>query len=217
MESIVTYTSYDKRFVSENPSDVKKYELGIINKHKVYTSQDSSFSVFKVDDKPFFECLIENLASHCTETISPPCYVVWEPYANNNSGTFTSLETYKKSGAWRDKLLADFEFAQPERLLDHLEEIVTKVEAIIVKYEKPYPHRWAIVEYEGLGYYVGEYFIYGKELITGDVLTCWAELPYMARNPAIIQEGFATKEEALAALPKYETAGLLRAKKRIEP
>ena len=112
MESIITYTSYDKRFVSENPSDVKKYELGIINKHKVYTSQDSSFSVFKVDDKPFFECLIENLASYCTETINPPCYVVWEPYANNNSGTLTSLETYKKSEAWRDKLLADFEFAQ---------------------------------------------------------------------------------------------------------
>ena len=75
----------------------------------------------------------------------------------------------------------------------------------IVKYERPYPHRWAIVEYEGLGYYVGKYFIYGKELITGDVLTCWEELPYMTRNPVIIQEGFATKEEALAALPKYET------------
>lgn len=200
MESIITYTSYDKRFVSENPSDVRKYELGIINKHKVYTSQDSFFSVFKVDDKLFFECLIENLASYCTETINPPCYVVWEPYANNNSGTFTSLETYKKSGVWRDKLLADFEFAQPKRLLDNLEEIVTKVET----YEKPYLHRWAIVEYEGLGYYVGEYFIYGKELITGDALTCWAELPYMTRNPAIIQEGFVTKEEALAALPKYE-------------
>ena len=39
MESIITYTSYDKRFVSANPSDVKNYELGIINKHKVYTSK----------------------------------------------------------------------------------------------------------------------------------------------------------------------------------
>lgn len=211
MESIIIYTSYDKRFVSENPSDVKKYELGIINKHKIYTSQDSSFSVFKVDDKPFFECLIENLASYCTETINPPCYVVWEPYANNNSGTFTSLETYKKSGAWRDKLLADFEFAQPERLLDNLEEIVTKVEAIIVKYEKPYPHRWAIVKYDGLGYYVGEYLIYGKEIVANKTLECWVGLPYMTKNPITIQEGFATKEEALAALPKYETAGHLQA------
>ena len=206
MESIITYTSYDKRFVSENPSDVKKYELGIINKQKVYTSQDSSFSVFKVDDKPFFECLIENLASHCTETINPPCYVVWEPYANNNSGTFTSLETYKKSEAWRDKLLADFGFAQPERLLDNLEEIVTKVETITVKYKEP-EYRWAITHSAGDPVEVREYYIWGKELVSGKILQNWVAR-WEEDNTSITQHSilasFATKEEALAALPKYK-------------
>ena len=90
-----------------------------------------------------------------------------------------------------------------DRLSDVLNE-TKKVAAIIVKYEKPYPHRWAIVEYEGLGYYVGEYLIYGKEIVANKTLECWVGLPYMTKNPITIQEGFATKEEALAALPKYE-------------
>ena len=210
MKSITTYASYDGKFTSENLSDVKNYELKNINKHKVYTSQDSSFSVFKVDNEPFFECLIENLASYCTETISPPCYVVWEPYANNNSGTFTSLETYKKSEAWRDKLLADFEFAQPERLLDNLEEIVTKVETITVKYKEP-EYRWAIIHPAGHPLDVQEYCIEGEELISGTKLWDWTArdeygLPF---EPGSIVATFPTKEEALAALPKYKNSWAL--------
>lgn len=211
MKSIITYTSYDGKITSENPSDVKNYELKNINKHKVYTSQDSSFSVFKVDNEPFFKCLIENLASYCTETINPPCYVVWEPYANNNSGTFTSLETYKKSEAWRDKLLADFEFAQPERLLDNLEEIVTgRVETITVKYRE-HEYRWAIIHPAGHPLDVQEYCIEGEELISGTKLWDWTArdeygLPF---EPGPIVATFPTKEEALAALPKYKNSWAL--------
>ena len=185
MKSIITYTSDDGKFTSENPSDVRKYEFGIINKHKVYTSQDSSFWVFKVDDKPFFECLIGNLSSHCTETINPPCYVVWKLYVNNNSGTFTSLETY-------------------------LEEIVTKVETITVKYKEP-EYRWAIIHPAGHPLDVQEYCIEGEELISGTKLWDWTArdeygLPF---EPGSIVATFPTKEEALAALPKYKNSWAL--------
>lgn len=90
-----------------------------------------------------------------------------------------------------------------DRLLDVLGELET-VETITVKYKRPYPPRWAIVKYDGLDYYVVEYLIYGKDLITGEVLKAWGPLPYISRNFMIIQEGFATEEEALAALLKYE-------------
>lgn len=206
MESIITYTSYDKEFTSENTSDVQNYELEIINKHKVYTSQDSSFSVFKVDNEPFFKCLMENLGSHCTETINPPCYVVWEPRANNKSGTFTSLETYKKSEEWTDKLLADFEFARAERLSDVLEELVTKVETITVKYKEP-EYRWAITYSAGDPIGVREYYIWGKELVSGKTLQNWVAR-WEEEDTSIMKHSilasFNTKEEALAALPEYE-------------
>lgn len=211
MKNTIAYTSYDEKFTSENPSDVKNYELKAINKHKVYTSQDSSFSVFKVDDKSFFECLIENLGSYCTETINPPCYVVWEPCANNGSGAVTSLETYKKSGALKDKLLADFRFAQTERLLDILEEIVTgKTETITVKYRGP-EYRWAIIHPAGRSLDVQEQCIEGEELISGTKLWDWTArdeygLPF---EPGSIVATFPTKEEALAALPKYKNSWAL--------
>ena len=105
---------------------------------------------------------------------------------------------------------AEEKFARTLRdgLLDVSEEF-KKVDSVTVKYKKPYPHRWAIVEYEGLGYYVGEYLIYGKEIVANKTLECWVGLPYMTKNPITIQEGFATKEEALAALPKYKNSWAL--------
>lgn len=76
-------------------------------------------------------------------------------------------------------------------------------ESITIKYKKPYPRRWAIVEYKQ-HYCVMEYMIYSEDLITNWTFTGWVELRHLSQDPVVIQEGFATKEEALAALPKCE-------------
>lgn len=101
------------------------------------------------------------------------------------------------------------------RLTDVLSEI-KEIESIKVKYKGPHPHRWAIIEYEGLGYAVVEYLIYGKELVTGDVLKCWVKLPCGTRDFRVIQEGFITDDEAYTALPDYMDPRVLMGLKRYE-
>lgn len=87
-----------------------------------------------------------------------------------------------------------------------LEELVTKAETITVKYKEPEYH-WAITYSAGDPIEVREYYIWGKELVSGKILQNWVarweeEDTSIMRNS--ILASFNTKEEALAALPKYE-------------
>ena len=97
-----------------------------------------------------------------------------------------------------------------DRLLDNLEEIVTKAETITVKYKEP-EYRWAIIHPAGHPLDVQEYCIEGEELISGTKLWDWTArdeygLPF---EPGSIVATFPTKEEALGALPKYKNSWAL--------
>jgi len=72
---------------------------------------------------------------------------------------------------------------------------IKKIEA---HYKEPQFGLWAIVRYcgqQGKPYALAEYYLYGKELISGEDLICFTYAP-RSYNFSIIEKGFATKEAA---------------------
>jgi hypothetical protein len=78
-----------------------------------------------------------------------------------------------------------------------IEEKVNKAERVLAYYPRPYEYYFAIVEYycrQGKPLKVLEYYNYGEELKTGELLKCWTWASSM--NFSIVEEGFKTEEEA---------------------
>ncbi len=86
-------------------------------------------------------------------------------------------------------------------MLTELEDKIAKARRIDLYYRPPYEYRYAVVEYscrQGRPLKVAEYYIYGEELKTGKPLICWSWIA--STNFAVLEKGFATKEEATARM-----------------
>jgi hypothetical protein len=78
-----------------------------------------------------------------------------------------------------------------------IEEKINKAERVLAYYPRPYEYRYAIVEYycrQGKPLKVLEYYNYGEELKTGDLLKCWTHVA--STNFSIVEDDFKTEEEA---------------------
>lgn len=78
-----------------------------------------------------------------------------------------------------------------------IEEKINKAERVLVYYPRPYEYRYAIVEYycrQGKPLKVLEYYNYGEELKTGDLLKCWTHVA--STNFSIVEDDFKTEDEA---------------------
>lgn len=84
-----------------------------------------------------------------------------------------------------------------------IEEKVNKAERVLAYYPRPYEYYFAIVEYycrQGKPLKVLEYYNYGEELKTGDLLKCWTNVT--STNFSIVEDGFKTEDEAKQRMNK---------------
>jgi hypothetical protein len=76
-----------------------------------------------------------------------------------------------------------------------------------IHYKRPYEYKWAVVRYycrKGKPLKVASYYIYGEELKSGKPLICWHWQP--STNFNVIEDDFATEEEAIARMKKLKVA-----------
>lgn len=85
--------------------------------------------------------------------------------------------------------------------LQQVEEKILRAEKVNIYYPGPYETKWAIMEYwgqKGKPLKVASYYVYGEELKTDEPLVCWHWQPSF--NSTVIEDGFATEEEAKARM-----------------
>ncbi len=86
-------------------------------------------------------------------------------------------------------------------LFAELEDTIENASKVEVHYKPPYETKYAIVKYFGQWnkpLKVASYYIYGKELKTGELLRCWHWQASM--NFDVIEDDFDTEAEATAKL-----------------
>ena len=80
-------------------------------------------------------------------------------------------------------------------------EKIENAREVKVHYKGPHETKWAVVRYycrNGKPLKVASYYIYGEELKSGNLLRCWHWQP--STNFNVIEDGFATEEEAIARM-----------------
>lgn len=89
-------------------------------------------------------------------------------------------------------------------------EQINKIEnarEVEIHYKRPYQYRWAVIRYycrKGKPIKTACYYIYGEKLKTGEPLRCWEYLS--STNFNIVEDGFATEEEAIARMKELRSA-----------
>lgn len=88
-----------------------------------------------------------------------------------------------------------------------IEVSLDNVKKIEMHYKEPQFGLWAIVRYcgqQGKPYALAEYYMYGKELISGEDLICFTYAP-RSFNFSIIEKGFKSREAAKKRLIEIRT------------
>ena len=89
-------------------------------------------------------------------------------------------------------------------------EQINKIEnarEVKIHYKGPHETKWAVVRYycrKGKPLKVASYYIYGEELKSGNLLRCWHWQP--STNFNVIEDGFATEEEATTRMKELRSA-----------
>jgi hypothetical protein len=90
----------------------------------------------------------------------------------------------------------------PEQL-----EKIENAHEVEILYNTPFETKWAVVRYwcwQGKPLKVVSYYVYGEELKSGKPLICWHWQP--STNFNVIEDGFATEEEAIIRMKELRSA-----------
>lgn len=88
-----------------------------------------------------------------------------------------------------------------------IEASLDNIKKIEAHYKEPQFGLWAIVRYcgqQGKPYALAEYYMYGKELVSGEDLICFTCAP-RSYNFSIIEKGFKSREAAKKRLVEIRT------------
>lgn len=86
-------------------------------------------------------------------------------------------------------------------------EKIENAREVKIHYNSPHETKWAVVKYvcrQGKPLKVASYYIYGEELKSGNPLICWHWQP--STNFNVVEDGFGTKEEAVARMKELRNA-----------